>query len=166
MSKTIILLLAIFASLSSKAQSYESGPKGLAIGDTINMTDANGKKQGKWIIFGHHNPKMAGYDSNQKISEGTYKDNKKTGVWIDYFPTGNIKNKLTFLDGRPHGPCNLYFWDGKIKEEGTWLNNRWVGDYKYTFENGDVLEIVFDDSGKEISKKMIPAKKDITSNKK
>lgn len=159
-----LILMATF--LFSKSQSYEPGPKGLQVGDTINMTDANGKRQGKWILCGYHNPKMVGYDSNQKISEGTYKDNRKQGVWIDYFHSGNIKNKINFKDGRPYGSCNLYFWDGKIKEEGTWLNNRWVGNYKYTFENGDVLEIVFDDTGKEISKKMIPAKKDIPSKKK
>ena len=164
--KKLIMVLALFVSISLKAQSYEPGKKGLQAGDTINMTDANGKKQGQWILFGYHNPKMVGYELNQKISEGAYKDNKKQGVWIDYFPSGNIKNKITFLDGRPHGPCNLYFWDGKIKEEGTWLNNRWVGNYKYTFENGDVLDIVFDTNGQEISKKLTPAKKDPSSKKK
>ncbi len=160
------MVLALYTGLSVNAQSFEMGSKGLQNGDTINMTDANGKRQGKWIVLGRHNPKVPGYELHQKMSEGMYKDNKKTGVWVDYFPSGNIKNKINFKDGRPSGQCNLYFWDGKIKEEGTWLNNRWVGNYKYTFENGDVLEIVFDDMGKEITKKMTHAKKDVTSNKK
>ena len=153
MKRLILILFLLISFLFSNAQSYELETKV----DTINMTDANGRKQGKWIIFGRHNPK-AGYAPEQKMSEGLYKDNRKTGVWIDYFLTGNIKNKMTFLDGRPHGPCNLYFWDGKIKEEGTWINNRWVGNYKYTFENGDVLDIVFDTNGQEISKKLTVAK--------
>lgn len=152
--KSFLTILLLATSLFSKSQSFEK-----VAADTINMTDANGKKQGKWILFGHHNPKMVGYESNQKISEGIYKDNRKQGVWTDYFPSGNIKNKINFKDGRPSGACNLYFWDGKIKEEGTWINNRWVGNYKYTFENGDVLDIFFDETGKEVTKKMTPAKK-------
>ncbi len=129
------------------------------------MTDANGKRQGKWIVFGK-NTTNPGYQPEQKVSEGMYKDNRKTGVWIDYFPTGNIKNKMTYVDGRPNGSCNLYFWDGKVKEEGTWINNRWVGNYKYTFENGDVLDIIFDNNGKEITKKLTLAKKEVSPNKK
>ena len=163
--KKLIIALVLFAGMSVTAQSYESGHKGLVAGDTINMTDANGRKQGKWIILGRHNPK-AGYAPEQKMSEGLYKDNRKTGVWIDYFPSGNIKNKITFKDGRPHGPTSLYFQNGNVKEEGTWLNNRWVGNYKSTLESGDVIEIVFDEQGKEISKKITPAKKDVPSKKK
>jgi hypothetical protein len=160
-----IVVLFFFTISFVKAQSFEPGPKGLAAADTINMTDANGKKQGKWILSGYHLPKT-GYRDGQKISEGIYKDNKKQGLWIDYFPSGNIKNKIIFKDGRPHGPTSLYFQDGKVKEEGTWLNNRWVGNYKSTLENGDVIEIVFDDNGKEISKKITPAKKEEPSKKK
>lgn len=158
--KTFFTILLMASFLFSKSQSFEMVTK-----DTINFTDVNGKKQGQWIFFGRHNPK-AGYRLEQKISEGRYKDNKKQGVWIDYFPSGNIKNKITFKDGRPNGPTSLYFQDGNIKEEGNWLNNRWVGNYKSTNENGDVIEIIFDDSGKEISKKITPAKKTVPSKKK
>jgi len=154
-----ILLLSAF--LFSTGQEYEV----LGGKDTLNLIDANAKKQGKWVIRGRNNPK-AGYQPEQVMSEGMYKDNRKTGIWIDYFPSGNIKNKITFVDGRPHGPTSLYFQDGNVKEEGTWIFNRWVGNYKSTLENGDVIEIVFDDKGKEISKKIIPAKKDTPSKKK
>ncbi len=156
----IIFLLATF--LYSNSQSFEVQSAKM---DTINRIDADGKKQGKWIIFGKNNLK-AGYQPNQIMSEGDYWNNRKTGIWIDYFPRGNVKNKITFKDGRPHGPTSLYFQDGNVKEEGTWIFNRWVGDYKSTLENGDVIEIVFDDRGKEISKKITPAKKDVPSKKK
>lgn len=159
MKKFLTILLFAITVCSTAQQNWAIA------GDTINMIDANGKRQGKWVILGKNNLN-AGYQPDQIMSEGMYKDNRKTGVWIDYFPSGNIKNKMTYVDGRPSGSCNLYFWDGKVKEEGTWLNNRWVGNYKYTFENGDVLEMVFDDKGNELSRKLTPAKKDANPNKK
>jgi len=93
--KNLLLILAITLSLSVTAQSFEVRT------DTINMTDANGKRQGLWIVFGK-NTSNPGYQPEQKVSEGKYKDNRKVGVWIDYFPSGNIKNKMTYIDGRPN----------------------------------------------------------------
>ncbi len=158
--KTSLTIFLMVVSFILNAQDFEINSR-----DTINMTDANGKRQGKWVISGWHNPK-SGYAPHQKMSEGMYKDNRKEGVWIDYFPSGNIKNKISFAAGRPHGPCSLYFQDGNVEEEGTWINNRWVGNYKYTYENGTIMEIIFDDKGEEISKKITPAKKEAPPKKK
>lgn len=150
--------------LFSKSQSFEITSRTAGM-DTINMTDANGKKQGKWVVMGRHNPK-AGFKMEQKMSEGLYKDNKKTGLWIDYYPNGNTKNKITFVEGRPNGPTTMYYENGNLREEGNWSNNHWVGAYKLIHENGDISEFVFDEKGKEISKKITPSKKSVTSKKK
>ena len=161
MKRINVILFLLISFLYSKSQSYELAAPHK---DTINMTDVNGKKQGQWIIFGRHAP-SADYKPNQKISEGIYKDNRKTGVWIDYYPSGNIKNKVTFVEGRPHGPVYMYFQNGNIQEEGTWKNNRWVGNYKLTDENGTITEKYFDDQGKEISSKITSAKNSVPSEK-
>lgn len=150
--------------LISRSQSFEIN--GLSSNrDTINMTDVNGKKQGIWVVRGLHQLK-SGFSPQQTIEEGTYKDNKKIGIWIQYYKTGKIKNKIAFVDGRPNGPSILYYENGTLKEEGTWVNNRWIGKYKSTNEAGDLTEIIFDDKGKELEKKITPAKNSVPSKKK
>lgn len=159
--KIFTLLFVLTLSIAVNAQSYEIESKK----DTFNLIDANAKKQGKWIIRGMHKP-HSGYMPEQKIEEGWYKNNRKIGVWVEYYTNSNLKSKITFVDGRPHGPSTMYYENGNIKEDGTWSNNRWVGNYKSNLENGDVIEIIFDDKGKELSKKITPAKKELPSKKK
>lgn len=146
--------------LFSKSQSYEI----ISI-DTINMTDANSKKQGKWIIKGRAKPGTC-YTPEQKIEEGMYKDNKRIGIWMEYYCNSNLKSKMNYINGRPSGAITFYYENGTMREEGTWTNNRWVGKYVYINDSGDMTEFVFDDRGKEISKKMTPAKKIVPSKKK
>lgn len=126
-----------------KAQSSELFGK-----DTINRIDVEGKKQGKWIYFGKHKPGTC-YQPDQKAEEGKYKDNKKTERWLEYYCNGNLKNKLTFVNGRPDGEAQMFHENGKISEEGNWKNNRWVGNYRLYYDNGQVQhEFVFNASGK------------------
>lgn len=142
---TLISILFFYLSSGAQAQSFEMGPNGK---DTLNLTDAQGKKQGKWIIRGKHKPGTC-YQPDQKIEEGRYSDNRKTGIWIEYYCNSNMKNKLTFVNGRPDGYAIMYHENGKISEEGNWKANRWVGNYKLYHENGQVQhEFVFNQNGK------------------
>jgi hypothetical protein len=159
---TIILLTSC---LFSTAQSYEPGHKGLDNGDTINMTGANGKKQGKWILHGY-SKKNPCYKDMQVIEEGMYKDNKRIGIWTEYHCNGKIKSKITYIDGKPNGITTSNYENGNLKEEGTWINNRWVGNYKLIDENGTVTEKIFDEKGKEVSSKITPSKNSVPSKKK
>jgi antitoxin component YwqK of YwqJK toxin-antitoxin module len=116
--------------------------------DTINYTDVAGKKQRKWILFGKHKPGGC-YAAAQKVEEGEYKENRKTGVWMEYFCNGNAKNKITFVNGRPDGYAIVYYENGKVQEEGQWKNNRWVGNLKQYYENGQVQhDFKFNEGGK------------------
>lgn len=116
--------------------------------DTINRIDAQGKKQDKWILMGKHKPGTC-YSADQKAEEGKYKDNRKTGSWLEYYCNNNVKSKLTFVNGRPDGYAQMFHENGKISEEGTWKNNRWVGNYKLYYDNGQVQhEFVFSPTGK------------------
>ncbi len=126
-------------------QTYEVIPN---TKDTINCIDEFGKKQGKWILFGKHKPNTC-YAPTQKAEEGSYKENRKTGIWMEYFCNGNTKNKITFVNGRPDGYAIIFHENGKIEEEGQWKNNRWVGNFKQYYENGEVQhEFKFNASGK------------------
>lgn len=66
-----------------------------APGMNTNSVDANGRKQGPWVVTGatEHVP---GYSEADKIREGNYKDGKKQGVWIEYYPGGSVKDKIEY----------------------------------------------------------------------
>jgi len=143
MIRKITLILLFITYKVVVAQSYE-----LINNDTINFTDANSKKQGKWIIFNRtlHKPD---YADDQKVEEGRFADSKKTGIWKEFFPNNSLKSKITYENNRPSGYAVMYHDNGKIKEEGLWKNNRWVGDYKLYYENGQVQqEFKFNATGK------------------
>jgi len=136
-----------FFATAQVAQSWEIYGK-----DTINKVDAEGKKQDKWILLGKHKPGGC-YATDQKAEEGKYKDNKKIDRWLEYYCNGNMKNQLTFANGRPDGYAKLYHENGKISEEGIWKNNRWVGAYKLYYPNGQVQhEFLFNPNGKREGK--------------
>src|SRR5437868_2470168 len=89
--------------------------------DTINKIDAEDKKQGKWIVT-NKIKNLPDYAEDQKVEEGVYTDNKKTGIWKEYYPNGGLKNKITFVNNRPNGYAIMYHDNGKISEEGLWQN--------------------------------------------
>jgi len=117
-------------------------------GDTINIVDANNLKQRHWIYFGSMK-ELPGYADNAKVEEGNYKDNRKTGEWTKYFPSGEIQNQITFSNNRPNGPYKIFYPSGQVQEEGVWKNNRNVGSFKRFHENGHIQqEFNFTSTGK------------------
>ena len=140
----LIIIFLVYQISRGQSQSYEMGTKG----DTINLIDILGKKQGKWIIKGKHKPGTC-FTAEQKVEEGKYTDNRKIGKWLEFYCNGNMKNQLTFQNGRPDGYAIMYHESGKILEEGNWKNNRWTGPYKLYYENGQAQhEFNFNASGK------------------
>ncbi|MFN8255542.1 MAG: toxin-antitoxin system YwqK family antitoxin [Bacteroidales bacterium] len=123
--------------IAVNAQTFE-----LYRSDTINRTDASNFKQGRWIEFFS--------DSQGKIEkEGYYEDNRKTGVWKTYYPTGMPKSEITYKNNLPDGFAKIYYENGKISEEGIWKGSYWVGDYTYYYPSGlKAYEWKFSESGK------------------
>lgn len=144
--KKLLLTSSVLFSLSfikAQGQTYE-----IYKGDTTNKIDVDGRKQGKWVLLGKHKPGTC-YAPDSKVEEGKYQDNRKKDVWVEYYCNGNMKNKLTFVNGKPDGYAQMFHENGKISEEGNWKNNRWVGNYKLYYENGQVQhEFVFNANGK------------------
>lgn len=141
--KKFVLLVLIVVSQIAVAQTFELMGK-----DTINLTDANGKRQGKWIVYNRLVNKPC-YAPDQKVEEGVYAEGRKAGIWTEYYCNNNMKSKITYENNRPNGYAIMYHENGKIKEEGLWKNNRWVGDYKLYYENGQVQQAFkFNTTGK------------------
>jgi antitoxin component YwqK of YwqJK toxin-antitoxin module len=120
--------------------------------DTINIVDATGKKQGKWVVTNAIVHKEC-YAEDQKVEEGKFSDSKKTGFWKEYFCNNNVKSKIYYDNNKANGYAVIYHENGKIKEEGTWKNNRWTGTYKLYYPNGQVQQSFnFNASGKREGK--------------
>ncbi len=139
---TLYVLLLVMC-LTTHAQTFELLGK-----DTVNRTDKLGKKQGHWIIRGKDRPGKC-YRPDQTVAIGDFQDNRRVGVWIEYYCSGKVKTRITFLNGRPEGYAWMYHENGKIHEEGLWKNSRWIGAYKLYYPNGQVQhEFLYSANGK------------------
>ncbi len=118
-----IILLGTFVINSTNAQ---------------NVTDATNMKQGYWQV-NNTIKKLPNYSADQLVEEGSYKDNRKTGVWKMYYPSNKLKSEITYDNGKPKGYAKFYFENGNVSEEGIWEGNKWTGEYKMYYENGQLF---------------------------
>jgi hypothetical protein len=102
--------------------------------DTINITDATGKKQGYWVHYFKYNHFVC-VDTTRKKEEGYYKDDRKTGVWTEYYCNQNPRTILNFSEGFPVGPAKFFYETGNLQEEGIWKKRHFLPDKCY-YENG------------------------------
>ena len=101
--KTALLLLILLNSFAIFAQ------------DTLNVTDAAGKKQGPWIKK----------DQNGiKLYEGRFVDNVPVGVFRYYYPDGKLKTVSTFYDNGHKVRSVSYFKNGYIMARGNYVDEK------------------------------------------
>lgn len=114
----------------SKGQSYKDFY--VFLGDTINIIDKNGQKQGRWVFFGKDQKGLKNklLKHNQIITDGYYVDDAKNGTWKSYHSnTNKLKSEITYVKGEINGPVKLYNEKGKLTHEGIMKGGEWVGDY-------------------------------------
>jgi hypothetical protein len=110
----LIIILQCFLFLSTKAQvkTYKISVKG----DTINVVDKNGLKQGKWVT--HVDPLRGepGYEE-----EGVFVNDKKEGLWRKYTLQGDILAIENYRYGGKDG-LSQYFTPlgGDLIREENW----------------------------------------------
>ena len=102
-----------FFLLSGKAQ-YKNYSLS-ANGDTINIIDKNGLKQGRWVTTVGEIRGEPGYDE-----EGHYKDNEKTGPWRKYTSTGDILAIENFRLGGKDGRQEYFNFLGILQRQEEW----------------------------------------------
>lgn len=117
---TIVLSVFLFSSMLCTAQE--------------NITDSLGCRQGYWKEFKDID------GSKVLLSEGSYVNGRKSGVWIAYYKSGKIKSSIEFKDGKASGPYVTYFENGNISEKGSWGNNRQQGDLISYYNSGIVKQ--------------------------
>ncbi len=140
------LITLVLVGFSALPFAYAGGDQG---GDT-NVTDDQGRKQGKWVFFGKDRPN-AGYPSEGKIEEGKYIDNRKEGTWIKYHKDGKTpKLRGEYKNNRPSGKYVKIYPNGQVKEVGTFNRNKYYDSLVRKHPNGvNEYEAVYNDAGKE-----------------
>ena len=115
--------------------------------DTLNVLDANGRRQG-WWRFVAPTSKRPGYPDGALVEEGRFRDNKRVGLWRRYWPNGRLMSEVTYEMGRPRGQYTTYYRTGKVEEHGHWDLDRNTGAFKRYHPNGQVAQdFIFDTNG-------------------
>jgi len=108
-----IILLGMLISLNSFGQrkNFIIGVNG----DTLNVVDAKGLKQGKWVIRLEKVRGEPGYED-----EGMYKDDKKESTWRRYTLIGDLIAVENFRWGNKNGPSQYFNGYGELLREESW----------------------------------------------
>lgn len=108
--KYCISVILIIFSLQSSAQckTYRLSAKN----DTINCTDFENRKQGKWLLEIAALRSEPGY-----TEEGIFKDDKKEGQWIRFNLMGDVIAEENYRWGYKNGLCSYYNLIGLIRTE-------------------------------------------------
>lgn len=116
----------------------------------VNETDQKGRKQGKWIFYGKDNPKK-GYPEEGKIAEGIFKDDRKNGLWTNYYKDGFTPRLVgDYKNNRPFGTYQKFYRNGELMEEGTFKGRRYVDTLKRFSKNGTLTyQANYNESGQE-----------------
>lgn len=143
--KTSILFSFLFFlftfQLKAQYKSYKTSVKG----DTINIVDAAGKKQGPWVV--HVDPLRgeAGYEE-----EGYFVDGRKEGAWRKYTLTGDFIALENFMNGDKDGASKYYNAYGDLLREENWRAYNPNAPY-------DTIAIYGQDNSQIISYKIVKA---------
>ncbi|MEN9570451.1 MAG: hypothetical protein RL172_1682 [Bacteroidota bacterium] len=107
----IILLLLLAVSVDAQYNSFILSPKG----DTLNIVDKKGLKQGKWVNTVGELRGEPGYEE-----EGYYKADKKTGVWRKYNANGDLLAMENYRFGGKDGLQQYFTFLGTLEHEEEW----------------------------------------------
>ena len=82
--------------------------------------------------------------------QGSFKDGKRNGPWVDYHDNGQTKTKGTNKDGKRDGPWVYYHDNGQLWAKGTYKYGKKDGPWVYYYDNGQLWYKVTFKDGKEI----------------
>jgi len=107
----LIISLLFSTTCFSQYNNYIVGVKG----DTLNIVDKKGLKQGKWVVRYEELRGEPGYEE-----EGVYRDNRKEGTWRRYSLEGDLMAVENFRWGNKDGISQYYNKVGELIREESW----------------------------------------------
>jgi hypothetical protein len=110
-SKLLLTTLLSFCFVVCHAQTFKISSKG----DTLNLTDKKGRRQGKWIIRVEELRGNPGYEE-----EGIYIDSLKEGFWKRYNLEGDFIALERYKKGGKDGTQFYYDFLGNLEREESW----------------------------------------------
>ena len=79
------------------------------------VTNEKGVKEELWKFF---------YPGGQIRLEGSYKNDKRTGVWKFYYPDGKLEQTGSYLGGMEDGLWTWYYANGSLRREENYLRGK------------------------------------------
>jgi antitoxin component YwqK of YwqJK toxin-antitoxin module len=145
----IIFFVALLSSISLRGLAQCATYKLSDRGDTLNCTDKQGLKQGRWLERYPDLRGNPGYDE-----EGIYKDDKKEGIWRKYSLQGDILSVESYRWGLLNGKSYYYSLLGLEREEGWWAIDPGKGfdtiDVPDLYVDGLVKQVVIKNEGRSM----------------
>jgi antitoxin component YwqK of YwqJK toxin-antitoxin module len=80
------------------------------------------------------------YPNKQVEMAGEYKDNKRNGYWVAYYPDGKKWSEGNFVDGLDDGLHTVYFENGNVRYEGNYVKGKQVGIWKFYNKDGKLMK--------------------------
>jgi Uncharacterized protein conserved in bacteria len=120
--------------------------------DTVNQTDASGKKQGFWRKLN---------SKGEKVYEGRFKADIPIGEFRYYYPDGKVKALSVISDNGKYSKTISYFQNGKKMAEGNYRDEKKDSLWKfYTDVDGTLISEEYYKEGKKegVSKNYFPGK--------
>lgn len=81
------------------------------------------------------------YPTSEKIRiEGTYKDNKRDGMWKSWRQNGDLWSEGEFKNGQRNGITKTYHDNGKLYYSGYYKDNERTGKWVFFNEQGQKVK--------------------------
>jgi antitoxin component YwqK of YwqJK toxin-antitoxin module len=80
------------------------------------------------------------YPSGKIKLKGEYKNGKKNGLWIYYYESGNIWSKGEFTNDVRNGIAEVYYENGKPRYKGQYKNGKETGKWFFYNASGKLIK--------------------------
>jgi antitoxin component YwqK of YwqJK toxin-antitoxin module/Tfp pilus assembly protein PilF len=81
-------------------------------------------------------PGVRYFPTGKKQITYQYDNDNATGEFVNYYENGQVSSKVNYKDGKLSGKYNSYYSNGRMQAEGEYLNDEGVGIWKYYYSNG------------------------------